>query len=273
MAKTKKSETRSDYTKSVTVRLTEDEYDAIQKLVEKYGFTVSQTIRYVIFKKKVTPVNPQNITEKGIAYQKLTTLSALVSAVKSLARQFSEYTTAYERALMLLDENGKPIVTTKLTMEMMESMQDSLMRIQKFLSEVSVANGGQEIHFLAKNPVITRGAEAARKASDEEKNSIKYNYMQKITVCGNISREPEVFTSKNVEMMRFSVACEDLVGGEKTSTSYNIITRKTGVVDYLKKGRQVMVVGDLKVRMSKDDKNAQDVTLSVYCDDLVLGRV
>lgn len=73
--------------------------------------------------------------------------------------------------------------------------------------------------------------------------------MQRFTVLGRASTEPEIKTSKNGEVSwaQFNLACNRKVGEESKATFYRVkvFSKATqdNVVEYIKKGSKVFVEG------------------------------
>lgn len=75
-----------------------------------------------------------------------------------------------------------------------------------------------------------------------------YQIMKQIQVIGNIGREPEVKrTSDGKEIVTFSVAVS---AGENATLWFNVVARNVAkVMQYLTKGRQIFVQGDLTLKL------------------------
>lgn len=72
--------------------------------------------------------------------------------------------------------------------------------------------------------------------------------MKQIQVIGNIGREPEIKrTSDGKEIITFSVAVSN---GENSTLWFNVVARNVAkVMQYLSKGRQIFVQGDLSLKL------------------------
>lgn len=94
--------------------------------------------------------------------------------------------------------------------------------------------------------------------------------MQTIIITGNLAKDTEVLTSKEGnELLRFDVAVNDGRDKDEKPTYYTCRMKKTGVIDYLKKGRFVTVMGSLKVSVvPKDDKTFVNLDVWVLNLDL-----
>ncbi len=278
MAKQKKSQPRAEFTVSLHLRLKPEEYDAIMAEANKYGYSASEAARYIMFKKKGTRSKAKTLSAEESEYQRQLAVRTIVSVLKKVAKEFREYTTVYERSLLLLDEDGNPQVNTKTTIAGQAKLEGMMLDLQKEANEALTILGGDEIHVLAKSPSTTRQMQVTFGVGRPlefqlDNNNINLYNMQKIVITGNIILEPKDTPVKSGEpMVLFSVVCEDSYGGDKNSTRYTVLMKKTNVVPYLKHGRQVTVFGKLRARLDKNSKGEPYLNLFVVCDDLVLGK-
>ena len=98
--------------------------------------------------------------------------------------------------------------------------------------------------------------------------------MQTLFLSGNLAADCEIVPGKDEkEFIRFTVAAKDPAADkEDKPTYYTCRMKKTGVAEYLKKGRFVTVMGTLKVAVvSKDNKTF--VNLDVWVQNLDLAPV
>lgn len=96
--------------------------------------------------------------------------------------------------------------------------------------------------------------------------------MQYVFLSGNLTKDAETKTnSKGNSFTLMTVACNEQKGETKTTTYYDVFYRDVpNLLQYLKKGQQVFVRGDLVVRES--EKNGVKYTnISVNGDSLELG--
>lgn len=94
--------------------------------------------------------------------------------------------------------------------------------------------------------------------------------MQIVVLSGNLTRDCEVVpTKEGGEMLRFDVAVNDGREKEEKPTYYSCRMKKTGVADYLKKGRYVSLFGNLKVSVvQRADKTYVNLDVWVTSMDL-----
>ena len=97
--------------------------------------------------------------------------------------------------------------------------------------------------------------------------------MQIITLIGRLTKDATVRTSnKNVkrEFVSFSLACNEQKGDEKSTTFYDLTMPKTGILDYLKKGQIVSVMGRFRYEVTEDENGKQHAHLNVSVMDIEL---
>ena len=95
--------------------------------------------------------------------------------------------------------------------------------------------------------------------------------MQIILISGNLAKDCEVIQCKEgAELLRLDVAVKDARCKEEKPTYYTCRMKKTGIAEYLKKGRFVSIIGNLKVNVvEKDDRTY--VNLGVWVNSLDLA--
>lgn len=95
--------------------------------------------------------------------------------------------------------------------------------------------------------------------------------MQTILISGNLAKDCEVIQGKEAtELLRFDVAVKDGHNKDEKPTYYTCRMKKTGIAEYLKKGRFVSILGSLKVNVvEKEDRTF--VNLDVWVNSLDLA--
>ena len=94
--------------------------------------------------------------------------------------------------------------------------------------------------------------------------------MQTLFLSGNLAADCEVMAGKDgKEFIRFTVAAKDpLAEKDEKPTYYTCRMAKTGVVERLKKGRYVALVGNLRISKTvKDDKTFTNLDVWVQSLD------
>lgn len=95
--------------------------------------------------------------------------------------------------------------------------------------------------------------------------------LQQIILVGNLVADAEIKTSKDGrEFIAFRVAVSEGRDEEKRTTYYDVLQNKNGVIDFLKKGQQVTVMGRLSLKAVCKDGQAF-INASVSAEHLELG--
>ena len=96
----------------------------------------------------------------------------------------------------------------------------------------------------------------SRTESEDASSEQKYLMLQKIEILGIITADAELKTSKNGNQYTgFRVMVTETYGDEKRTTFYDVAFSRNGLVNYLKKNRQVYVSGRLSLSaVCRDDK-------------------
>lgn len=98
---------------------------------------------------------------------------------------------------------------------------------------------------------------------------------QIITLTGRLTDDAELRSSirqgvKN-EFVSFTLAVNESIGDEETSTFYDVTMGKSGIFDYLKKGTMVSLIGRFRFIMQEDkEKKKQYPHLNVRVMDIEL---
>lgn len=97
--------------------------------------------------------------------------------------------------------------------------------------------------------------------------------MNKITIIGNLTRDPEVRTTQTgINVCSFSVAVNRK--GRSEGTDYFRVTCWRGLADiagkYLSKGKKVAVIGQVTIGSYKDRNGEMHHSMEVTADDIEL---
>jgi single stranded DNA-binding protein len=96
--------------------------------------------------------------------------------------------------------------------------------------------------------------------------------MQLLTVTGNLGKDVEKKDISGNTLYEFSVAATSKVKGEKKTTWYNVQCWGEfwkGVAEYLVKGKQVLVIGELQIREYEGNKG-KGVSYDIRADKVEL---
>ena len=96
--------------------------------------------------------------------------------------------------------------------------------------------------------------------------------MNKVILCGNLTKDPDVrYTQNGKAMSRMSIAINQGYGDNKTTEYFNLVAwEKTAQLceKYLRKGSKVLVEGRLKNNNYKDNKGVQHYAVDVIVTSL-----
>lgn len=101
-----------------------------------------------------------------------------------------------------------------------------------------------------------------------------FSIMQTLFLTGNLTSDYELFKGKDEkEFIVFTVAANDLADRESGTTFYTCRMRRSGVAEFLKKGKYVSVCGALKVsQKEKDGKTYTNLDVWVTSLDVPFMR-
>lgn len=277
------NDTDSQLSQRITLRLRQDEYEKLAKMSSESGENVSQVVRRLMFKQSSgTPFG--QLSESEIKQRQLAAFSGIKNTLKKVAKDFNNVVLLYEKNAASANASGFGQAFIQKTLYSIRGLEDIMVDAQRQINSVVEQAGWPTVHLIAKSPSLARKEESVSKTvapvpraatvqGNSSNNESKYSFMQKVTIAGNLATDVKVFQSqKGNEMMRIAVICDDVIGNEKGSTIYTVLSKKSGISEYLRKGRQVIVSGSQKVSLGKDAKGAPAVEITVYADDIVLGK-
>ena len=97
--------------------------------------------------------------------------------------------------------------------------------------------------------------------------------MQRIEIIGNLAKDAVQVEGQNGghPFISFTVICDEKRGDSEYKTSYEVTGAVSGVLDFLKKGRQVFVAGYPSARayLGKEDQPAAQMRISAQTIDLL----
>ena len=93
--------------------------------------------------------------------------------------------------------------------------------------------------------------------------------MQQIILHGNLTKDAELVTFGERQQVKFSVACNKGKNEKKVTTYYDVLSHAVQIQPYLLKGKDVIVSGELSVRLSETNGKTY-VNLNVYADSVEL---
>lgn len=93
--------------------------------------------------------------------------------------------------------------------------------------------------------------------------------MQTITLCGHLTADAEVRMIGDTERICFTVAANCCGNGNDSTTFYSCMVRMPNVLNYLKKGVRVVLIGKQRVKITEKEGRTF-FNLNVYVDRLQL---
>lgn len=149
--------------------------------------------------------------------------------VRKLVKSIKRIGDYYNEAIVRLEDIEKKDVLLKTLVELTRDVKKKTDRIINLLS---------------------------RTQTEEPTLKEQYLMLQKIEILGIITADAELKTSKNGNQYTgFRVMVSETYGDEKRTTFYDVAFSRNGLVNYLKKNRQVYVSGRLSLSaVCKDDK-------------------
>ena len=97
--------------------------------------------------------------------------------------------------------------------------------------------------------------------------------MQRIEIIGNLAKDAVRVEGQNGgnPFMSFTVICNEKKGDAEVKVSYEVTGALTGVLDFLKTGKQVFIAGYPSARayMTKDDQPAAQMRINAHTIELI----
>ena len=206
-------------------------------------------------------------------------LNGLRSSFKKIAESYVDVVAKFNENI----ENNEKFLATEQAVRIIKSLVDQTISLQKDVNLVLNICREKEEHPAAriaiKEPKVP-ASETGKLTLEEFR--IKYSYMQKITIVGNVAVDATSYAPKGggPEKMKFRVIVNSFSGGAKKSISYAVFFEKSDIFQYIKKGKLVVVIGtfDQAIRHNKTDgKVAVDadgepiIDNYIYADEVSLA--
>ena len=97
--------------------------------------------------------------------------------------------------------------------------------------------------------------------------------MQRIEIIGNLAKDAVRVEGQNGgnPFMSFTVICNEKKGDAEVKVSYEVTGALTGVLDFLKTGKQVFVAGYPSARayMTKEDQPAAQMRINAHTIEFI----
>lgn len=233
-------------------RLTVSEASRLQEQMRAEDYTnLSKYIRSKVFGNRITVRKPKDLSSEEVR--------AMLNSVRERISGFgADYNRIVSHLLGKIDEPG----------------QRNMAEINKRFSQASklakeIRDSMNDLVDLFKR-IESRAAEGYLPIKTDK------NMTQFINVVGRIVDDAELKQSKdgNSQFISFRVAVNEKKGDDTRTTYYDVTHPSTGVYHFLKKGRNVCVLGPLSIWQSsgQDGKTYLNAHISAKVIDLIDSR-
>ena len=233
-------------------RLTVSEASRLQDQMRAEDYTnLSKYIRSKVFGNRITVRKPKDLSSEEIR--------AMLNSVRERISGFgADYNRIVSHLLGKIDEPG----------------QRNMAEVNKRFSQASklakeIRDSMNDLVDLFKR-IESRAAEGYLPIKTDK------NMTQFINVVGRIVDDAELKQSKdgNSQFISFRVAVNEKKGDDTRTTYYDVTHPSTGVYHFLKKGRNVCVLGPLSIWQSsgQDGKTYLNAHISAKVIDLIDSR-
>lgn len=272
-----RQESHSAYPHAITVRLSVEEYRKLQDESRDFKGGISGYLRSMIASD--TGEEKEKTGDNDAQKKQVIALNGLRSSFKKIAESYADVVAKFNENI----ENNEKFLATEQAVRIIKNLVDQTLFLQKDVNLVLNICREKEEYPVAritiKEPVLP-ASEAGKLTLEEFR--IKYSYMQKITIVGNVAVDATTYKPKGggPEKMKFRVIVNTVSGGTKKSISYAVFFEKSDIFQYIKKGKMVVVVGtfDQAIRHNKTDgKVALDtdgepiIDNYIYADEVSLA--
>lgn len=233
-------------------RLTVSEASRLQEQMRAEDYTnLSKYIRSKVFGNRITVRKPKDLSSEEVR--------AMLNSVRERISGFgADYNRIVSHLLGKIDEPG----------------QRNMAEVNKRFSQASklakeIRDSMNDLVDLFKR-IESRAAEGYLPIKPDK------NMTQFINVVGRIVDDAELKQSKdgNSQFISFRVAVNEKKGDDTRTTYYDVTHPSTGVYHFLKKGRNVCVLGPLSIWQSsgQDGKTYLNAHISAKVIDLIDSR-
>lgn len=244
-----------NYTKILTLRFTQKEYESLEKKAEKNNIRLSQLIRTLIFRRELLE---KSYSEQNGRTETIGMLLQNVSSdIEQTNQEIGKIRETYSRSLSLKDRNGQRVITEERTARYVQSVEMMLEKIKQSLDVVrnSVKESGEKTG-------------AANVAIDTELNDGIYTFRAFLsgTICSKIS-EYDRFGEKRI--------CFDMMVNEVSSRgrwtyTVSVDAPRPDYVSQLRVGQGISAFGNLHIELEGGNKSASipELKISLYSNRL-----
>lgn len=222
------------YTARLTLRLTPEEYDVLRRKADAIGCTLSQAVRHSFMGKG---------SEKSSSAPSVSaSMRSVREDFKRIAGQYSATVEAYRRSVEILNRNGRPAVSTSLTLQAVRELQDMTLDLQRSVNSALALAGIKEVHAATR-----MGLPEAKETLAEtltKKEYILYCIMERIEIIGHLAKDATRYERNGKEKMVLTVTCPRIRKGGTAYVSYTVFAEMNDMFRKLKKDCAVLAVGN-----------------------------
>lgn len=228
------------YTTRVTLRLMPEEYEHIRLFADRYGCTLSQAVRLIIFGN-----GGDSGAKNSRSRERNNDVSALARKVredfKRIAEEYASVAESYRRNLS--PDNARQ------TVRVFRCLQDMTIDLQKSVNAYLSVAGVKETHAAARIALPEACTDDGDEGRMTENEHVLYCHMETMELIGFLEKDASVYTRKKEESdggrerMVLSVYCMRRRKTRNIRIAYTVFADRTGILDYLKSGKQVYARG------------------------------
>ncbi len=272
--------------RKLSIRVTPEEYEIIQSYADEIGVVFSQAVRSLLFKK--SGLTAPRVSDAESRYKLVSVAQNLRSSFNKLCASFRDAVDAYSRSVDILDENGRPYLSTDQTIRHLDGLESRLMELQKLFNESLKNMDSSEVHYAARSApeskvgkLIAEDREnermreqseqaAAQAAATEDPNQSsltipnRYRFMLKANATGELVKDARVIQNKQGgESVYFRIKIETARFDKHRVYYVDVIMPKNSVFPFLKEGWSVSVFGDYSDDMQVVNEETY-ITRTIY---------
>lgn len=249
MAK-KKTDKLSDrqYSRLKTLRLSEEEYQQIDRFAKENRCTFSQALRLLLFKKKND--YSDSLSEETQNNLTLKHARALREKADKISSDIASISERYQRSLSLKNLAGEPAISTERTAGLIAGVNTRLTQMNELLGTV-LSQMGVEFQNGEKNKSIIPDSSHPDGAVSDFRARIK----------GKISSSVETIQKEDGVRLGFMVTLSEQSSGKKYTYSVKVEAAPADISGKLTKGAVIEGTGDLHLEMRQNPMPSLNITL------------
>lgn len=258
----KKTDKLSDrqYSRLKTLRLSEEEYQQIDKFAKENRCTFSQALRLLLFKKKNDySDNLSEETQKNLTLKHARALREKADKISSDIAAISE---RYQRSLSLKNLAGEPAISTELTSGLLSGVMTRQTQMIELLSTVL----GQMGIELQKGNDEEKGNKSTMDSSPSDGAVSEF----RARIRGKVSSPVETLLKEEGPRLSFMLTLSEQSSGKKYTYNIRVEAAPENLSGRPAKGSLVESTGDLHLEMRQNPMPSLNITL--YANEMKILR-